>query len=124
MQVVIASSFPDVATAQAAADELVRSGFPAEHVHLHEKGTPPRNATGIRIDEYATGGMFSGVLSLLDGIFKAPKQPDEASTYVDVVRQEGVGLSVVVAADEEAQHVEAALRSAGAMKVARQAAGA
>ena len=93
-------------------------------MHLHEQGAPVRNATGIRIDEYATGGLFSNLLGLLDGLFKAPKQADEARTYVDLVQHEAVGLSVIAASDEEAQRAEAALRGAGAMQVAHHAAAA
>jgi hypothetical protein len=119
MPSVVSSSFADLPGALAAAERLVQHGFAPDRVHLHERGTRPRNATGIEIDEYATGGMVSNLLGLLDGIFNAKPQPDEAANYKEVVEQEGVGLSVLVADEGEAERARASLEANGGMDVTR-----
>jgi hypothetical protein len=117
MQAVI-SRFDDAEAAQRAARRLADAGFPADRLHLHQQGMPPRNAMGVKLDEYVTGGFITGVLSLLDELLDRPVEPDKAETYDDVVRREGVGLSVTVDDAEQAQRVEALLAECGAANIA------
>jgi hypothetical protein len=113
----VISAFADEAAAQRAAERLRSSGV--RGVQLHPRAQPASNATAIRVDEYASGGVFSNLRALLDELFANPEPPDKAESYADVVRREGVGLSVEVADAAEAQRVETLLEAEGAMKVAR-----
>ena len=116
----VISAFNDVAPAQRAADRLVESGIAAHAIHLHRHGLPAQNAAGVKVDEYATGGLVSNVLSLLDGIFDTAKPPEKADSYTDVVeREEGLGVSVGVDNDADAARAEAILSACGATKVSR-----
>lgn len=113
----VISAFADEATAQRAAERLRGTGI--RSVRLHPRGQPPSNATAIRVDEYASGGVFSNLRGLLDQIFATSEPPEKAGSYVEVVQREGVGLSVEVADEAEAQCVEGLLEAEGAMKVVR-----
>ncbi|NUZ04266.1 hypothetical protein [Piscinibacter koreensis] len=118
MQTILAR-FPDRTAAEAAAERLVEAGFRREGVHLHQRGRPPRNAAGLEFDEYASGGFFSNFLALLDGLLETPPAPNEAETYADVIREEGVGVSVGVESEGRAEEAERVLQAAGAMKMTR-----
>jgi len=116
----VISAFNDASAAQRAATRLVDSGFAAQSVHLHRHGVPAENAAGLKVDEYATGGLVSNVLSLLDGIFDTAKPPQEAQSYDDAVRrEEGIGVSVSVDSEADAARAETILSEAGATKVSR-----
>jgi hypothetical protein len=119
MSNVIAASFSDASAARAAAERLVQGGFAAARVHVHEKGQRPRNAEGIELDEALSGGFFSNMLGLLDGLFDAPKRPNEARTFDEVVRRESAGLTVMVENDAEAQRARSLLEAAGAFGLDR-----
>ena len=106
----VVATFADRASAQIAVDALTRDGIPSSAIHLHEKGAEPRNATGVVLDEYASGGFFTNFTHLLDDLLGAPHQ---SPTYEDLVRFEGVAVSVQVASDQ-ADRVEARLREEGA----------
>lgn len=118
MQTILAR-FPDRAAAQRAAERLVDAGFRSEGIHVHQRGTPPRNAAGLEFDEYASGGFFTNALALLDDLFDKRPAPNEAETYADVIRQEGVGVSVGVDSEGRAEEAERVLSAAGAMKMTR-----
>ena len=113
------AAFDDAQGAQRAADRLVANGFAAESVHLHGRGVPPRNAAGLTLDEYASGGFFGNIGELLDELFESPQAPQEAETYDDVVRQEAVGLSVCTGDEADARRAETLLAASGAMSVKR-----
>jgi hypothetical protein len=116
----VIASFDEEAAAQSAADKLVGSGFAAQAVHLHRRGVPAQNAVGLKVDEYATGGLVSNVLGLLDGIFGSAKPPEQAQSYADAVaREDGIGVSVGVDSPADAARAEAILSEAGATRVSR-----
>ena len=52
-------------------------------------------AVGLKVDEYATGGLVSNVLGLLDGIFGTAKPPEQAQSYADAVAREEIRLQLV-----------------------------
>jgi len=116
----VISAFGDEAAAQGAADRLVDSGFAAQSVHLHRHGVPAQNAVGLKVDEYATGGLVSNVMGLLDGIFGTAKPPEQAQSYDDAVaREDAIGVSVGVGSAADAARAEAILNEAGATRVSR-----
>jgi hypothetical protein len=114
----IVALFTDDAAAARAAARVVDSGVAPSAVHLHRQGQPPRNAAGVVVDEYASGGFFTNFLSLLDGLLQTRREPQVAASYADVVRHEGVAVSVDCSS-ESAARSEALLRDAGAVNVAR-----
>ena len=118
MQTIVAT-FDSRADAQHAAERLVGAGFAAGRVHLHEQDTPPRNADGVTADEYASGGFFTNFKGLLDGLFDARQRDRDADSYAELVRREGVGLTVDVESEADAQRAEALLGDCAAMEVAR-----
>jgi hypothetical protein len=111
----VVAVFADASAARSAADALVRSGISPADVHLHEKGMTPRNASGVLLDEYATGGFFTNFAHLLDGLLGAPRA---SPSYEEIVQFEGSAVSVQVHGSDEAVRVEKELRAAGARKVA------
>lgn len=115
----VVSTFADAASAKHAAQKLVESGVAPGAVRLHRRDDPATNAAELKLDEYATGGLVSNMLGLLDRLFEAPQRPDEAESYVEVVQREAVGLSVEVPGADDADRAEALLAQAGAMQVAR-----
>lgn len=111
----VVATFADTAAAQRAVDTLTRSGIPSADVHLHEKGMRPRSASGVMLDEYATGGFFTSVGHLLDDLMGIPRR---SPSYEDLVQFEGVAVSVRTdKGSEQVERIEALLRDAGAQKV-------
>ena len=108
--------FADEPGAATAARHLVQSGIPATHIHVHQKGNPPRNAGGIVVDEYLTGGFLTNFIGLLGGWLGTKQQPGTVVSYQDVFQHEGVVLSADADASEISQ-IETAMRSSGALKV-------
>jgi hypothetical protein len=113
--------FGDKAVAQQAAKTLVESGIPASTLHFHERGLPARNGAGVIVDEYATGGFLTSFMGLLDGLLGGESVPQEARSYAELLRFEGVALSVDSPSAAEADRADALLRQAGAVDVARSA---
>jgi hypothetical protein len=110
----VVATFADRASAESAIDALTRSGLAPVDVHLHENGMKPRNAAGTLLDEYASGGFFTNFAHLLDGLLGSPRR---SPSYEDVVKFEGVAVSVQVAEGDQVDAIEAQLRQAGAQQV-------
>jgi hypothetical protein len=113
-QTTIVAAFADRGVAQQAVARLVASGVDADSVHLHEKGMKPRNAGGVVIDEYATGGFFTNFVHLLDGLLDTPRQ---SPSYEELVQFEGIVVSVQAIGEDRVRQVEAELSAAGAQRV-------
>jgi hypothetical protein len=111
--------YDDREAAQRAADVLAAGGVPLASIHVHEHGAPPRNAAGLTLDEYATGGFFANFSQLLTGLLGARAPAGNATSYDEVVKFEGAALTVDAADADEARSLEAQLRASGATKVAR-----
>jgi hypothetical protein len=117
----IVAMYPDRAAAQHAADELVASGVPATRLHVHERAAAPRNAAGIKVDEYATGGFFANFAKLLSGLLDAKVPVGTATSYDELVQFEGAALTVDDVGSDQALSIEKRLLAGGATKVARSA---
>ena len=117
----IVAIYPDRAAAQRAADELVASGIPATRVHVHEHAAPPRNAAGIKADEYATGGFFANFAKLLSGLLDAKVPVGDVTSYDELVKFEGAALTVDEVVADQSLSIEKRLLAGGATKVARSA---
>ena len=113
----VVSSFADHPAAQAALDQFARQGVPRTRIRLHVTTPTSRNAAALEVDELASGGFFSNMSALLDGLFSHPVAEGKAATYADVVRSEGTLVSVQAQGAQEAQRYEGLLRSAGASRV-------
>jgi hypothetical protein len=116
----IVALFDEENAASWAADELLRAGVPAGALHVHRRGQPPRNASGVIVDEYATGGFFTSFRDLLDGLLETGRAPGTAASYAELVRFEGAAVSVDGKSVEVARAADV-LRKAGARKVSRSA---
>jgi len=114
----IVALFADEEAARLGVDSVVRAGVSPDVVHLHRQGQPPRNASGLIADEYAAGGFFSNFASLLDGLLGTKRKADTATSYADVVRHEGVAVSVD-SDESDVARAEDLLRAAGALEVSR-----
>jgi hypothetical protein len=110
----VVATFADLANAQIGVDALTRDGISSTAIHLHEKGATPRNAAGVVLDEYASGGFFTNFAHLLDDLLGTPHQ---SPSYEEVVQFEGVVVSVQGLARAQVGQVEARLRNAGAQNV-------
>ena len=110
----VVATFADRDAAQRAVASLTRDEIAPAKVHLHEKGLRPRNASGVLVDEYASGGFFTNFARLLDGLMNTPHQ---SPSYEELVQFEGIAVSVETESSEQAERVEAQLRSAGAERV-------
>ena len=110
----VVASFSNRDVAHRALYSLRQSGVPSADVHLHEKGMQPRNADGVMLDEYATGGFFTNFAHLLDGLMGTPRK---SPSYDELVQFEGVVVSVQVTGEDAIAQVEGRLRTAGAEKV-------
>jgi hypothetical protein len=113
----VVSIFADPPAAQAALDQLAAQGVPRQCITLHESTPTSRNAAALEVDEFASGGFFSNMSALLDGLFSHPVAEGNAATYADVVSSEGTLVSVQAQGAEEAQACEGLLRRAGALRV-------
>jgi hypothetical protein len=114
----VVALFAEEGVATKVAEQLLQSGIPAGAVHVHRQGNAPRNASGVTVDEYATGGFFTNFVGLLDDLLGTHRQPGEARSYADVVRFEGAAVSVQ-GTYEEANRATELLRAAGARKLLR-----
>lgn len=110
----VVAVFADRRAAQGAVDALIEGSVPAGDVHIHEKGMQPRNAGGVVLDEYATGGFFTNFAHLLDGLMGTPRR---SPSYEELVQFEGVVVSVQVTGEDAVAQVEARLRAAGAQNM-------
>ena len=110
----VVATFASRDAAERAVEILVRSGLAATDVHVHEQGLRPRNAAGVTLDEFATGGFFTNFGHLLDGLLGAPRS---SPSYEELVRFEGVAVSAQTVQNEDAERIEALMRDAGALRV-------
>ena len=74
-------SFDDRAAADRAVQLLIRKGFPADRVAVHE-GTPHTVASGAaEADELITGGFVTNLYGLFEGIFERDQTSRHAMSH-------------------------------------------
>jgi hypothetical protein len=113
----VVAAFADRPAAEAALERLRRSGLATGDIRLHATKAPVTNAGSIRLDEVASGGLFSNGLSLLDQLFGTRTDERHAADYEDLVRREATLVSVQVDTTDTAKQVCELLGAEGATRV-------
>lgn len=114
----VVATFADRESAHRAADRLVAAGTPAADIARHDDISAADNAAAVQADEYITGGVVAGFGQLLDGLLATSPPEGDAATYRELVKREGLLLSVRVADASASNAICAVLDAAGATRIA------
>ena len=102
------SAYDDARTAIRAAGLLRDAGLPTTAMRLHLSKALTEHHTATLVDEQATGGLTTNLLSLVDDIFEWGSLPIDTSSYAATVRRGGAVLAIETdSADEQALATQA-----------------
>jgi len=90
-------------------DEL---GLAPSAVALHVNESADEHPVARGVDEQVSGGLFTNVLDLFQGIFEWGDSPHDASTFEETVRRGGAVVSVIAVTPEEQAAVDSAMAQA------------
>ena len=97
------SAYDDARTAIRAAGLLRDAGLPQTAMRLHISKALTEHHTATLVDEQATGGLTTNLLSLVDDIFEWGSLPIDTSSYAATVRRGGAVVEIDTdSADEQA----------------------
>jgi hypothetical protein len=116
MSITVVGVFADRSGGQAGVESLVQQGVPRARVAWHRHTPTLSNTSSLQIDELATGGLVSNMVSLLDGLFDRPVAAGHGASYDALVDSEGALVSVQVDDARQAEDCLQRFTTAGALR--------
>lgn len=108
------SAYDDARSAMRAAGALRAAGLPTARMRLHVSKSHTEHHALMELDEQATGGLTTNLLSLFDDIFEWGSLPIDTSSYAATVRRGGAVLAIETDSADEQALASRALRDAPA----------
>lgn len=102
-------AFNDPHAAQRAVQRLYDRGFARSAVELHAHDTDFSHKTARDMDEQFSGGLFTNLLELFQGVFDWGSKPHDATQFADTVRRGGAAISVDAANDAQCAQADEAM---------------
>lgn len=109
-------AFDDRQAANRAADRLTAMGLRTPDVHVHDDPAEAGGQIGRKLDEQVSGGLFSNLADLFQGVFDWDKQPGEATVYREALTRGGAVVSVNLDDDAATSDVDRVMQEEGSEK--------